>query len=89
MAGRDHREGGIIGTSQLIGWRTALDRRTRQPANQLDARVASEGEGEGIAFAFDRMERTPNTRAAHQLIELAQSQGRGQGVVDALFHAYF
>ena len=56
---------------------------------QLDARVASEGEGEGIAFAFDRMERTPNTRAAHQLIELAQSEGRGQGVVDALFHAYF
>jgi len=56
---------------------------------QLDARVASEGAGEGIAFAFDRIERTPNTRAAHQLIELAQSQGKGQGVVDALFRAYF
>ena len=56
---------------------------------ELDARVASEGAGEGIAFAFDRMERTPNTRAAHQLIELAQSQGRGQQVVDALFRAYF
>jgi predicted DsbA family dithiol-disulfide isomerase len=56
---------------------------------QLDARVASEGAGEGIAFAFDRIERTPNTRAAHQLVELAQSHGTGQGVVDALFHAYF
>jgi predicted DsbA family dithiol-disulfide isomerase len=56
---------------------------------QLDARVASEGAGEGIDFAFDRMERTPNTRAAHQLIELAQGQGKGQGVVDALFRAYF
>ena len=54
---------------------------------ELDARVASEGAGEGIAFAFDRIERTPNTRAAHQLIELAQSQGKGQGVVDALFRA--
>ena len=38
----------------------------------LDARVAAEGAGEGIAFAFDRMERTPNTIAAHQLIDLAQ-----------------
>jgi len=56
---------------------------------QLDARVSAEGRGEGIAFAFDRIERTPNTAAAHQLIELAQSQGKGQAVVDALFHAYF
>jgi len=56
---------------------------------QLDARVASEGSGEGIAFAFDRIERTPNTRAAHQLIELAQAQGKATGVVDALFRAYF
>jgi predicted DsbA family dithiol-disulfide isomerase len=56
---------------------------------QLDARVASEGSGEGIAFAFDRIERTPNTRAAHQLIELAQAQDKGGGVVDALFRAYF
>lgn len=56
---------------------------------QLDARVASEGSGEGIAFAFDRIERTPNTKAAHQLIELAQSQAKGTGVVDALFRAYF
>src|SRR6478672_1715028 len=37
---------------------------------ELDARVAAEGAGEGIAFAFDRIERTPNTAAAHQLIDL-------------------
>ena len=55
----------------------------------LDARVAQEGAGEGIAFAFDRMQRTPNTVAAHQLVDLAQKQGRGNGVVDALFRAYF
>ena len=58
-------------------------------ARQLDERVAAEGRGEGIAFAFDRIERTPNTSAAHQLIDLAQSQGKGQPVVDALFRAYF
>ena len=34
-------------------------------------------------------ERTPNTVAAHQLIDLAQKQGRGDAVVDALFRAYF
>ena len=55
----------------------------------LDARVAAEGRGEGIDFAFERIERTPNTSAAHQLIDLAQSQGKGREVVDALFHAYF
>jgi predicted DsbA family dithiol-disulfide isomerase len=55
----------------------------------LDARVAGEGAGEGIAFAFDRMQRTPNTMAAHRLIDLAQSQGRVGPVVDALFRSYF
>ena len=58
-------------------------------ARGLDARVAAEGEGEGISFAFERMQRTPNTVAAHQLIDLAQKQGRGTPVVDALFRAYF
>jgi predicted DsbA family dithiol-disulfide isomerase len=56
---------------------------------ELDARVAAEGRGEGIGFAFERIERTPNTVAAHQLIEVAQSEGRGGPVVDALFGAYF
>jgi predicted DsbA family dithiol-disulfide isomerase len=55
----------------------------------LDARVAQEGAGEGIAFAFERMQRTPNTVAAHRLIDLAQRQGKGDAVVDALFRAYF
>ncbi len=55
----------------------------------LDARVAQEGAGEGIAFAFDRMQRTPNTVAAHKLIDLAQRQGKSGPVVDALFRAYF
>jgi len=55
----------------------------------LDARVAQEGAGEGIAFAFERMERTPNTFAAHQLVDLAQEQGNAGSVVAALFRAYF
>jgi predicted DsbA family dithiol-disulfide isomerase len=55
-------------------------------SRQLDARVIAEGRSEGIEFAFDRIERTPNTIEAHKLIGLAQDQSR---VVDTLFKAYF
>jgi predicted DsbA family dithiol-disulfide isomerase len=55
-------------------------------SRQLDARVIAEGKSEGIDFAFDRIERTPNTAAAHQLIALSGNQN---AVVDALFRAYF
>lgn len=55
----------------------------------LDARVIAEGRSEGIEFAFDRIERTPNTAAAHELINLAQQSSLGNCVVDALFKAYF
>jgi len=58
-------------------------------SRQLDARVAAEGRGEGIEFAFERMARTPNSIAAHRLIDLAQRQGQGQKVVEELFRAYF
>jgi len=55
----------------------------------LDARVIAEGRSEGIEFAFDRIERTPNTAAAHALIDRAQESSLGNRVVDALFRAYF
>ena len=55
-------------------------------SRELDARVIAEGKGEGIEFAFERIERTPNTSAAHQLIAVAADQNK---VVDALFRAYF
>jgi predicted DsbA family dithiol-disulfide isomerase len=55
----------------------------------LDAQVAEHGAGEGIRFAFDRMERTPNTLEAHRLIWLAGEQGVQGAVVEGLFQAYF
>lgn len=55
-------------------------------SRQLDARVIAEGKSEGIDFAFDRIQRTPNTTQAHRLIALAEEQNT---VVDALFRAYF
>ena len=59
---------------------------SEERSKQLDARVIAEGKSEGIDFAFDRIERTPNTSAAHRLIAMAADQG---AVVDALFRAYF
>jgi len=58
-------------------------------SQELDAQVAAAGEAEGIHFAFDRIERTPNTLAAHRLIWLAHEEGVQDAVVDALFRAYF
>jgi predicted DsbA family dithiol-disulfide isomerase len=55
----------------------------------LDAQVAAAGAGEGIHFAFDRMDRTPNTLDAHRLIGLADTEGVQDAVVEALFRAYF
>ena len=52
-------------------------------------RVAEAGRESGIAFAFDRMTRIPNTLDAHRLIRLAGRARRQDAVVEGLFSAYF
>src|SRR5882724_6189580 len=56
---------------------------------ELDVQMASTGRELGIEFAFDRMQRTPNTRLAHRLIWEADRQSRQDAVVERLFHGYF
>ena len=56
---------------------------------QLDADIIAVGKQEGIHFAFDRMERTPNTLDAHRLIWLADQESCQDAVMEALFQAYF
>jgi predicted DsbA family dithiol-disulfide isomerase len=58
-------------------------------AAQIYARVAAAGATVGIPFAFDRIERQPNTRDAHRLINWAQAQGDASDMVERLFRAYF
>ncbi len=58
-------------------------------SQELDAKIVAVGETEGIHFAFDRTERTPNTLDAHRLIWLAEKHGVQDAVVEALFRAYF
>jgi predicted DsbA family dithiol-disulfide isomerase len=56
---------------------------------ELDAKLVAVGETEGLQFAFDRIERTPNTVDAHRFIWLADQQGCQDAIVEALFRAYF
>jgi len=58
-------------------------------SQELDANVVAVGESEEIHFAFDRIERTPNSVDAHRLIWLAEQEGVQNAVVEALFLAYF
>jgi predicted DsbA family dithiol-disulfide isomerase len=58
-------------------------------SQELDAQVAAAGQGEGIAFNFDKIARTPNTLDAHRVIWLAGERGVQDAVVETLFLAYF
>ena len=60
-----------------------------QKSQQMDEGVAAAGAAEGIAFHFESIDRTPNTRDAHRLIWLAQERGVQDAAVEALFRAYF
>ena len=54
-------------------------------------RLVELGRDAGIAFAFDRIERSPNTLDAHRLIRWAGGNGDAQqgAIVRRLFRAYF
>lgn len=63
-------------------------------AKDIYARVAGVGTEYGIAFAFDRIVRQPNTVAAHSLIALAGAAGQTidglqSRVKEAFLQAYF
>lgn len=66
---------------------------TAERIAELHRNIAAAGASEGIDFAFDKIEVSPNTLDAHRLIRWAAEDGRANGkqeaVVDALFRAYF
>ena len=73
--------------------RTAYRARKFGPekSRQLDLQMAETGREVGIAFAFDKMRQTPNTRLAHRLIWQAERAGLAvqNALVDRLFEGYF
>ncbi|MBI1778969.1 MAG: DsbA family oxidoreductase [Proteobacteria bacterium] len=58
-------------------------------AEEIYERVTAAGRGDGIAFAFDKIRRTPNTVQAHRLIRLASREGGQDAMVERLFLGYF
>jgi predicted DsbA family dithiol-disulfide isomerase len=77
--------------------RSGMDRRIYLEAKfggpealrSMQDRVAAVGTREGIEFAFDRIQRTPNTFDAHRLIWYAKQEKKQDEVVEELFRAYF
>lgn len=63
----------------------------QERSRQLDLQMAENGREAGIAFAFEKMLRTPNTRLAHRLIWQAEREGPAiqNALVNRLFAAYF
>lgn len=51
--------------------------------------ISAAGAAEGIAFAFDRIRRTPNTLKSHRLLRRAAAQDRQDETLEAMFQAYF
>jgi predicted DsbA family dithiol-disulfide isomerase len=51
--------------------------------------IADFAESVNINFAFDRIQRTPNTLNAHRLVRYADRNGRASAAVEALFVDHF
>jgi predicted DsbA family dithiol-disulfide isomerase len=56
---------------------------------QMAEIIRNEGAGEGIDFAFEKIERSPSTLDSHRLIRWAGSAGVQDNLVEKLFEAYF
>ncbi len=56
---------------------------------EAHAELLRQGEAAGIAFRFDLIERTPNTRRSHLLMAHAARCGRQSAVMDRVMRGYF
>lgn len=57
--------------------------------NEVYDAIVEAGRTVEIPFAFDKIERTPNTINSHRLIDRAGKTNQQDAVVEALFHTYF
>jgi predicted DsbA family dithiol-disulfide isomerase len=55
----------------------------------LDAQTIAVSKADGVVIDYDRIDKTPNSFAAHRLSWLAARECRQRPVVEALFNAYF
>lgn len=68
---------------------TYVRRKFGANAKEVYQRIEDSGRADGVAFAFDRMPRTPNTMLAQRLILLAEERGVADALIRALFRALF
>jgi len=62
---------------------------TEARIRELHDNLSAVGEAEDISFAFDRIERSPNTLDAHRLVRWAEEAGKQGEIVEELFSGYF
>jgi predicted DsbA family dithiol-disulfide isomerase len=56
---------------------------------RMEEQLFAAGAEERIPFAFEKIQRTPNTFATHRLVWYAAQEGKQDEVVENLFGAYF
>ena len=58
-------------------------------ARRLYTSITELGRREGVAFAFERIRRTPSSIDAHRLVAYAARSGQADALVEALFAVHF
>ena len=69
--------------------RAYMQRKFGSRIDEIHQRLKQAGDAAGLDFAFEAIERSPNTLDAHRLIRYADRDGKQDAVVEALFQAYF
>lgn len=62
---------------------------SQERMEEVLSNVEGAGRAAGIHFAYDRIDRVPNTVRSHALIRWASRFGEQTAAAEALFHAYF
>lgn len=62
---------------------------SEEDARQIYSQIEEAGEVEGLAFAFDLIEKSPNTLNAHRLIRWSKTTGHQGPLVESLFKLFF
>lgn len=76
--------GGMDRDSYLLSKFGSVER-----VRSLHLAVREAAEADGLPLDLDRIHRTPNTADAHRLIRIAEREGLGTEMADALTRAYF
>ncbi len=58
-------------------------------SRKVGSRIRDEAYDAGIALAYDKIARVPNTQAGHRLVSFFDGDARQHDLMDALFTAYF